>query len=174
MLRKSVGIILGLLLLIHTHLCLAQPNILLIMVDDMGWADLSCYGQQAYSTPHLDQLAEEGIRFTQAYSGCTVCAPARCTLMTGLHMGHAAVRGNSGGIPLPDSAITMPEVLQKAGYACGGFGKWGLGDIDSEGAPERQGFDLFFGYYHQIHAHNYYPKYLVRNSKKETLASGQY
>ncbi|MCG8450950.1 MAG: sulfatase-like hydrolase/transferase, partial [Pirellulales bacterium] len=152
----------------------SHPNLLFLLVDDMGWADLGCYGQQAYATPNLDRLAAEGTRFTQAYSGCTVCAPARCTLMTGLHMGHCAVRGNSGGIALPDSAVTLPEVLQQAGYRCGGFGKWGLGDIGSEGAPERQGFDLFYGYYHQIHAHNYYPKYLVRNSQKEMLDKGAY
>lgn len=147
----------------------SHPNIVFIMVDDMGWADLGCYGQQAYATPNLDQMAKEGIRFTESYSGCTVCAPARCTLMTGLHMGHAPLRGNTGGIPLPDSAVTIPEVLREAGYVSGGFGKWGLGDIGGTGVPEKQGFDLFYGYYHQIHAHNYYPKYLVRNSEKETL-----
>ena len=146
-----------------------HPNIVFIMVDDMGWTDLSCYGQKAYETPRLDQMAEEGIRFTEAYSGCTVCAPARCTLMTGLHMGHCLVRGNTGGIPLPDEAITIPEVMREAGYASGGFGKWGLGDIGGVGVPEKQGFDVFYGYYHQIHAHNYYPKYLVRNSQKQSL-----
>lgn len=162
------------ILLFASSTLLAQPNILLILVDDMGWADLGCYGQTAYETPNLDRLASEGTRFTQAYSGCTVCAPARCTLMTGKHMGHVAVRRNSGGIPLPDSENTLAEALSDSGYVCGGFGKWGLGDINSEGAPEKQGFDLFYGYYHQIHAHNYYPRYLVRNSSKEQLEKGQY
>ena len=152
----------------------SHPNVLFIMVDDMGWSDLSCYGQEQYATPNIDKLASEGMRFTQAYSGCTVCAPARCTLMTGLHMGHAPLRGNTGGIPLPDEAVTVPEVLKEAGYTSGGFGKWGLGELASEGAPEKQGFDLFYGYYHQIHAHNYYPKYLIRNSEKEMLHKGAY
>ena len=150
-----------------------HPNLLLIMVDDMGWADLGCYGQDAYQTPVLDQMAREGTRFTEAYSGCTVCAPARCTLMTGLHMGHAPLRGNTGGIPLPSQAVTIAEVLQESGYVSGGFGKWGLGDVGGEGVPENQGFDLFYGYYHQVHAHNYYPEYLIRNSRKETI-DGKY
>ena len=150
-----------------------RPNVVFIIVDDMGWADLGCYGQKGYATPHLDRMAAEGIRFTQAYSGCTVCAPARSTLMTGLHMGHTPVRGNTGGIPLPDRAITVAEVLKKAGYATGGFGKWGLGDLDTEGVPERQGFDVFFGYYHQIHAHYYYPDYLIDTGKKVPLPGNE-
>ncbi|MBD3266261.1 sulfatase-like hydrolase/transferase, partial [bacterium] len=132
-----------------------QPNIIYIIVDDMGWADLSCYGQDAYKTPNLDQMAKDGIQFTNAYSGCTVCAPARSTLMTGHHMGHTSVRGNTGGIPLRKSDVTLAQVLKKAGYACGGFGKWGLGDLNTDGVPEKHGFDEFFGYYHQIHAHYY-------------------
>ena len=174
MLNKCVALGLGLVLFAQAQFGVAKPNILLIMVDDMGWADLGCYGQQAYDTPNLDQLAAEGIRFNQAYSGCTVCAPARCALMTGLHLGHAAVRGNSGGIPLPDAEVTIAEMLKDEGYTCGGFGKWGLGDLHSEGAPERQGYDLFYGYYHQVHAHNYYPAYLIRNSQKEKLKKKQY
>ncbi len=146
-----------------------RPNIVFIMVDDMGYADLGCFGSKAIQTPRIDRMAAEGMRFTQAYSGCTVCAPARCTLMTGKHMGHASVRGNTGGIPLLDSDVTVAELLKKAGYATGGFGKWGLGDIDTPGAAERQGFDTFYGYYHQIHAHIYYPDYLIRNGKKEPL-----
>lgn len=145
------------------------PNIVFVMVDDLGYGDLGCFGGQSIETPNLDRLATEGIAFSQCYSGCTVCAPARATLMTGKHMGKAALRGNTGGIPLPAKEITIPELLKKAGYASGGFGKWGLGDIGTEGAPEAQGFDLFYGYYHQIHAHYFYPDYLVRNGEKVML-----
>ena len=143
-----------------------KPNIVFIVVDDMGWADLGCYGSKQIATPSIDRMATEGVRFTQAYSGCTVCAPARSVLMTGLHMGHTPVRGNTGGIPLPGDAVTVAEVLKKAGYATGGFGKWGLGDVQTEGVPEKQGFDEFFGYYHQIHAHDYWTDYLWHNSEK--------
>ena len=142
------------------------PNIILIMVDDLGSADLGCYGSTAIQTPHIDRLAASGVKLTQAYSGNTVCAPARSTLMTGLHSGHTAVRGNTGGIPLPEGTQTMAKIFKAAGYATGGFGKWGLGEIGTEGVPEKQGFDRFFGYYHQIHAHDYYPKYLWDNSQK--------
>jgi len=144
----------------------SKPNIVFIIVDDMGWADLSCYGSRQIKTPNIDQMAAEGLRFTQAYSGCTVCAPARSVLMTGLHMGHTSVRGNSGGIPLRDSDITVAEVLKQAGYTTGGFGKWGLGDVETPGVPEKQGFDEFFGYYHQVHAHDYWTEYLWHNSQK--------
>ena len=146
-----------------------RPNIVFIMVDDMGYADLGCYGSKVIATPHIDRMASEGMRFTQAYSGCTVCAPARSTLMTGTHMGHTSVRGNTGGIALLDTDVTIAEVLKRAGYATGGFGKWGLGDIDTQGAAEKQGFDLFYGYYHQIHAHSYWPRYLIRNGRKQIL-----
>ena len=145
----------------------SQPNIVFIMVDDMGYADLGCYGSKVIQTPRtIDRMAADGMRFTQAYSGCTVCAPARSTLMTGKHMGHTSVRGNTGGIALLDADVTVAEVLKKAGYVTGGFGKWGLGDIDTAGVPEKQGFDRFFGYYHQIHAHSYYPAYLVRRREE--------
>ena len=146
-----------------------RPNIVFIVVDDMGWADLSCYGGKAIQTPHIDRMAAEGIRFTDAYAGCTVCAPSRSVLMTGYHMGHTSVRGNTGGIPLRAEDVTAGEVLKKAGYAVGGFGKWGLGDLDTPGVPERHGFDRFYGYYHQIHAHNYYPGYLIDTGKKVPL-----
>jgi arylsulfatase A-like enzyme len=145
------------------------PNIVFIMVDDMGWADLGCFGSKAIATANLDRMAAEGMRFTQAYSGCTVCAPARSVLMTGYHMGHTSVRGNTGGIPLRDEDVTVAEVLHKVGYATGGFGKWGLGDLDTPGVPEKQGFDTFFGYYHQVHAHYYYPDYLIDTGKKVPL-----
>lgn len=147
----------------------ARPNIIFVMADDLGYGDLSCYGQEAILTANLDLMAAEGMRFTQAYAGCTVCAPSRGALMTGMHMGHASVRSNTGGVPLLDADITVADVLKKAGYATGGFGKWGLGDLDSAGAPEKQGFDRFFGYYHQIHAHTYYPDYLIDTGKKVPL-----
>ncbi len=146
-----------------------KPNIIFIMLDDMGPADLGSYGSKAIQTPNLDRLASEGMRFTQAYAGCSVCAPTRSTLMTGKHMGRTSVRGNSGGIPLLDSDVTIAEVLKKAGYATGGFGKWGLGDLDTEGVPEKQGFDRFFGYYQQVHAHYFYPEYLIDSGKKVPL-----
>ncbi len=144
-------------------------NVIFVMVDDLGVADLGCYGSTDILTPNIDQFASEGILFQQAYSGNTVCAPARSTLMTGLHSGHTQVRGNTGGIALPDSAFTVAELFKQAGYATGGFGKWGLGDQGTEGVPEQQGFDQFFGYYHQIHAHSYYPEYLWQNSQKVDL-----
>ena len=143
-----------------------RPNIIFIVVDDMGWADLGCYGSRNIKTPNIDKMASEGIRFTQAYSGCTVCAPARSVLMTGLHMGHTSVRGNTGGIPIGKDDVTVAEVLKQAGYATGGFGKWGLGDVDTPGVPEKKGFDEFFGYYHQVHAHDYWTEYLWHNSQK--------
>ena len=148
-----------------------HPNIVFIMVDDLGFSDLGCYGgnKQGIKTPNIDRMAREGMRFTQAYSGCTVCAPARSTLMTGKHMGHTTVRGNTGGISLKDDDITIAQVLKKAGYATGGFGKWGIGDVGTEGVPEKHGFDVFFGYYHQIHAHNYWTDYLWRNSGKVSM-----
>ena len=146
-----------------------HPNIVFIMVDDMGYEDLGCYGSKTIHTPRIDRMAAEGMRFTQAYSGCTVCAPARSTLMTGTHAGHTPVRGNTGGIPLGANDVTVADLLRRAGYATGGFGKWGLGDLDTAGVPENHGFDTFFGYYHQIHAHYYYPEYLVRNGEKVEL-----
>ena len=146
-----------------------KPNIVFIVVDDMGWADLSGYGGKAIETPHIDRMAAEGMRFTDAYAGCTVCAPSRSVLMTGYHMGHTSVRGNTGGVPLRAEDVTAGEVMKRAGYATGGFGKWGLGDLDTPGVPERHGFGRFFGYYHQIHAHNYYPDYLIDTGRKVTL-----
>ncbi len=133
------------------------------MADDLGYAHLGCYGQREIRTPRLDELARQSLRFTQAYSGCTVCAPARSALMTGLHTGHTPVRGNTGGLALPDRATTVAEVLKKAGYATGIFGKWGLGEAGTEGVPELQGFDETLGPLHQIHAQYYYPEFLWKN-----------
>ncbi|HUT11368.1 MAG TPA: arylsulfatase [Thermoguttaceae bacterium] len=148
------------------------PNIVFIIVDDMGYHDLGCFGSKTILTPNIDRMCAEGIKFTDCYSGDTVCAPARSTLMTGYHKGHTPVRGNSGGIPLWPEDVTVAEVLKKAGYATGGFGKWGLGNQGHDGAAERQGFDLFFGYYNQWHAHTYYT-HLFRNSERVELA-GRY
>jgi arylsulfatase A len=150
-----------------------KPNIVFIIVDDMGWMDVGCYGSRHIQTPNINRMAAEGMRFMQAYSGCTVCAPARSVLMTGLHMGHTSVRGNTGGIPLRDEDVTVAEVLKKAGYATGGFGKWGLGDVGTTGVPEKQGFDEFFGYYHQVHAHDYWAAYLWHNSIKVPMTGQQ-
>jgi len=143
-----------------------RPNIVFILADDLGWGDLGCYGQRYIRTPNLDRLAREGTRFTDAYAGCTVCAPSRSVLMTGLHMGHTPVRANSGGIPLLAEHFTVAELLAEAGYRTGCFGKWGLGDIGTEGVPWKQGFEEFFGYLHQVHAHFYYPPYLWENDRK--------
>jgi arylsulfatase A len=148
------------------------PNVIFIMVDDMGYHDLGCYGSKTILTPNIDRMAKEGMRFTDCYSGDTVCASARSTLLTGYHKGHTPVRGNSGGIPLFPEDVTVAEVLKKAGYATGGFGKWGLGNQGKDGAAERQGFDLFYGYYNQWHAHTYYT-HLFRNSRKVEL-NGRY
>lgn len=151
-----------------------KPNIIYILADDLGYGDLSCYGQQKFTTPHIDSLAAEGMRFTDHYAGSTVCAPSRCCLMTGRHTGHAFIRGNKeirpvGQHPIPANSVTVAELLKKAGYATGGFGKWGLGPPKSAGDPVRQGFDEFFGYYCQRHAHNYYVTYLWHNAEKVPL-----
>ena len=143
-----------------------KPNIIFILADDMGYNVPGCYGGNIIQTPNIDLLAKEGMRFTNAYAGNSVCAPSRASLITGMHTGHTSVRGNTGGISLNDSDITIAEVLKKAGYTTGGFGKWGLGDLDTPGVPEKQGFDEFYGYYHQIHAHFYYTDYLIKNGNK--------
>ncbi len=151
----------------------APTNILLIVADDLGYGDLGSYGQQEIQTPHLDHLASQGVRFTDFYAGSTVCAPSRAALMTGLHTGHTPIRGNSvpglGRLPLPDSTVTMAEILREVGYRTGMVGKWGLGELGTEGMPNRQGFDFFYGYLNQGHAHNYYPEFLIRNTERVAL-----
>jgi len=149
------------------------PNIVWIMADDLGYADLGCYGQKYIRTPNIDRMAAEGMRFTNVYSGCTVCAPSRNVLMTGYHTGHVTVRSNPGGVAIHASDITAAQVLKSAGYATGGFGKWGLGEVGTEGVPWKHGFDQFFGYLHQIHAHFYYPPYLMDNDKKYPLPGNE-
>ena len=145
------------------------PNIVFILLDDAGWGDFGCYGQKLIHTPNIDQAAREGTRFTDCYAGGAVCAPSRSVLMTGLHTGHTPIRANAGTIPLLASDVTIAQVLKKAGYATGGFGKWGLGDVGSDGVPAKHGFDEFFGYLHQVHAHSYYPDFLWDNEKKFPL-----
>jgi arylsulfatase A-like enzyme len=139
-----------------------KPNILLILADDLGYGNLGCYGQKQIQTPNLDRLAAEGMRFTDAYAGSTVCAPSRCTLMTGYHTGHGRTRGNkSPDLPLRPQDLTVTEILKKTGYRTGLFGKWSLGELGSTGYPTRKGFDEWFGFFSQTHAHNYYPEYLL-------------
>lgn len=152
-----------------------QPNIIFILADDLGYGDVSCYGQQKFSTPNIDKLAAMGVRFTQFYSGSTVCAPARSTFMTGMHTGHGAIRGNvtvlpEGQVPLPDSIITFPMLLQKNGYETAAFGKWSLGFITTSGDPNKKGFDKFYGYNCQTLAHNYYPDHLWNNHDRVDLS----
>lgn len=149
----------------------SKPNIILIVADDLGYGDLGCYGQTKIKTPHLDNMALQGMRFTQFYAGSTVCAPSRSALMTGLHTGHTPIRGNrttkpEGQWPLPDSSITIAEVMQHAGYVTGDFGKWGLGFVGTSGDPLNQGFDHFFGYNCQGQAHNFYPDHLWKNAQR--------
>jgi arylsulfatase A-like enzyme len=148
-----------------------KPNIVFILADDLGYGELGCYGQKLVATPNLDRLASDGMRFTQFYAGNTVCAPSRSVLMTGQHMGHTRVRGNSGGLPqsLAPDDITIARVLKEGGYATGLIGKWGLGLPAEPGAPDKQGFDYYFGFPSQTDAHNYYPEFLWRNGQKVPL-----
>lgn len=156
------------------------PNIIYILADDLGWAELGCYGQEKIRTPNIDRMAAEGIRFTQHYAGCPVCAPSRCVLLTGLHTGHAYVRDNKenggwgpdepeGQLALADGQVTIAELLKGAGYATGVVGKWGLGGPGSEGEPNKQGFDFWYGVLCQRVAHNHYPTHMWRNGVREDL-----
>jgi len=145
------------------------PNIVFLMSDELAYYELSHMGNPYVHTPRIDRFAREGIRFTQALAGAPVCAPLRCSLMTGKHMGHASVRANDGGTPLRADEPTIASLLKQQDYATGGFGKWGAGGRDSTGVPEKHGFDVFFGYYDQVHAHSYFPPYLIRNSEEVKL-----
>jgi arylsulfatase A-like enzyme len=146
-----------------------KPNIIFILADDLGYGNVGSYGQKVIRTPHLDRMAVEGVRFTQCYAGSTVSAPSRCALMTGFHTGHARVRGNAR-VPLRPEDLTVAEILKNEGYTTGIVGKWGLGEPDTTGIPTRQGFDYWFGYLNQGHAHNYYPDYLWRNEERIEIA----
>ena len=145
------------------------PNIVYIMSDELAYYELSHMGNPYIKTPRIDTMAKNGIRFTHAFAAAPVCAPLRCNLMTGKHAGHASVRANDGGTPLRADEVTIASLLKKQGYATGGFGKWGAGGRDSTGIPEKHGFDIFFGYYDQVHAHSFYPPYLIRNSEEVKL-----
>ncbi len=150
------------------------PNIIYIMADDLGYGDIGAFGQKIIETPGLDQLAREGIIFTDHYAGNTVCAPSRCSLMTGKHPGHAIVRGNmqyppSGQLPLPEGTVTVSSLLRSAGYTTGMIGKWGLGNIGNSGDPANFGWDFYYGYLDQVLAHNYYPEFLYKNGEKVYL-----
>ena len=164
----------------------SPPNVVLIMADDLGYAELGCYGQKWIKTPHIDRLAADGMRFTEFYSGNAVCAPCRCNLMTGKHPGHAYIRNNGdpkdlqhladqygwefpGQNPIPPEEVAIAEMVKQKNYATGAMGKWGLGHFGTTGDPNKQGFDLFYGFNCQRHAHNHYPKFLWRNDSKEIL-----
>lgn len=147
-----------------------KPNIIYIMADDLGYGDVGVYGQKDIPTPNIDRLAAEGMLFTRHYAGNTVCAPSRCTLMTGKHNGHARIRGNLR-VPLEPEDLTVAEVLQSEGYTTALIGKWGLGEKGSTGIPNKQGFDYFYGYLNQRHAHNHYPKFLYENEEKVMLGN---
>jgi arylsulfatase A-like enzyme len=161
----------------------SSPNVIFILCDDLGYGDIGCYGQKKNRTPNIDRLAREGMLFTDHYSGSTVCAPSRGVLMTGQHTGHTPVRGNGavgrrfdGSDPraLPADILTVPKIFKKAGYQTGMFGKWGLGSHEDSGNVATQGFDDFFGYYNQSHAHTYYPRYLWDCDKKVELDGNTY
>jgi arylsulfatase A-like enzyme len=145
------------------------PNIVYFLIDELGYYELSCLGHPEHRTPHIDRLAAEGVRLTQCLAGGPVCAPTRCALLTGKHGGHMTIRANGGFDPLREGEVTLGTVFQRAGYATGGFGKWGNGARGTSGVPEKHGFDVFFGYYDQVHAHTFFPKYLIRNSQEVPL-----
>ena len=147
----------------------ALPNIVFIMADELAYYELGHMGNPYLKTPRIDQMAKDGIRFTHALAASPVCAPLRCNLMTGKHAGHASVRSNDGGTPLRADEATIASLLKERGYATGGFGKWGAGGRDSTGVPEKHGFDVFYGYYDQVHAHSFYPPFLIRNSEEVKL-----
>lgn len=163
--RTLLALLLAVTLLASRADAERPPNVVFVLADDLGYGDLACFGQTRFATPRLDQLAARGMRLTQHYAGSTVCAPSRCALMTGLHTGHCHVRGNTehepeGQAPMPGGVTTLADLLRQAGYATGAFGKWGLGYPGSESDPLSSGFDRFYGYNCQRHAHRYYTDYL--------------
>lgn len=155
-----------------------KPNIVFILADDLGYGELGCYGQKKIRTPNIDRLASQGIKFTHHYTGAPVCAPARCVLLTGLHLGHAEIRNNGdskngrkfpGQWPITGGTITIAEALKEGGYVSGGFGKWGLGPTDTSGSPIKQGFDRFYGYNCQRNAHSFFPPFLDDDEGEEKI-----
>lgn len=178
MINNPLRTALSVLLALVGPLAMAEerPNLIWIMADDLGYGELGCYGQKVISTPHLDRMAREGLRFTQFYAGATVCAPSRSVLMTGQHHGRTRVRGNAGrknpiAQALRSEDVTVAKVLQQAGYRTALIGKWGLGDIGpaESGLPRKHGFETFFGYLNQRHAHNHFPDFLWRNEERVSL-----
>jgi len=175
---KTLAILLVLLGLNSLSVAAGKPNIIFILSDDIAQGDLGCYGQKLIKTPHLDRMAAEGTRYMQAYTGTSVCAPTRSSLMTGLHMGHCPVRANreirpEGQMPLPAETMTIAQILKGAGYATACTGKWGMGMFDTTGSPFKKGFDHFFGYNCQRHAHSYFPSYLYNDDKRFTLEGNE-
>lgn len=146
-----------------------KPNIIYLMLDEWGYFESGHMGHPELITPHIDRFANEGMRFTNAYAGAPVCGPTRCVLLTGLHSGHTSMRSNSGSSPIRADEPTLASILKSQGYLTGGFGKWGIGGRGTSGIPEKHGFDQFFGYYDQVHAHTFYPQYLIRNSEEVPL-----
>lgn len=145
-----------------------MPNVIYVLVDDLGFGDIGCYGQDTLRTPNIDRMAEEGMRFTRNYSGSTVCAPSRCVLLTGKHTGNSTIRGNSVQL-LKKEDFTVADLFKKAGYVTGNFGKWGIGHPPPPDTPNQHGFDEFFGYVNMYHAHNFYPEFLIHNGKEIKL-----
>lgn len=166
--RSFLGAVFLVLIAACVRAEVSRPNIIFILADDLGYGDVGCYGQKRIQTPNIDRLAKEGMRFTDFYAGSTVCAPSRCVLMTGYHTGHCLIRGNAKDNLRPED-VTLAEVLKSAGYSTALYGKWGLGHEGSTGVPTRQGFDHFFGYLDQGHAHNYYPAFLMQGESRFPL-----
>lgn len=182
---KRFVLLIAILISVSPTVCSARealdrPNIIYILADDLGYAELGSYGQKIIQTPNIDRIASEGIRFTNHYAGQAVCAPSRCALMTGKHMGHAYIRNNGnpprretdqdkgifpGQHPIPDETVTVAELLKARGYATAAYGKWGLGFEGSTGDPLKQGFDDFGGFLCQVHAHNHYPRFLWKSGE---------
>ena len=166
--------LIALMSVVQAQTAASKPNVIFILADDLGYGDLGSYGQKLIQTPNLDQMAKEGMRFTQMYAGSTVCAPSRAVLMTGKHMGHVSVRGNAGAENIAIQSLskgekTVAQVFKDAGYATALFGKWGLGEVGLDGHPNKMGFDEFFGFLNQTHAHNYFPTWLVHNTERYPL-----
>jgi arylsulfatase A len=175
--KFPIHVLFALILTFTSNAETRRPNIVFILADDLGYGDLSCYGQKQFKTPNIDRLAAEGMKFTAHYSGNNVCAPSRCVLLSGKHPGHAYIRDNRGGVgpegegqePVPTGELKLPLTFRQLGYTIGGFGKWGLGPVGSSGDPNKQGFDLFFGFNCQGVAHNYYPTQLWSNDTHVAL-----
>lgn len=168
-LRRLSVLVLFLIAVLAGRCPAATPNIVYILSDDLGYGDLSCFGQATLRTPNLDRMAAEGMRFTQHYAGSTVCAPSRCALLTGLHTGHCRIRGNAMGSILTNADVTVAQLLKNAGYATGCVGKWGVGAPPPLNDPQLRGFDHFFGYISMWHAHNFYPEFIIRNGQQVAL-----